>query len=89
MGVGSLVTATLLTVANSTISGNSAGTSGGGISVSPGPVGVDLADSSIVNSTISGNSAGTSGGGIGNFHYAARCKLHDHRQLGTFWRGNL
>jgi predicted outer membrane repeat protein len=40
---------------NSTISGNSAGTSGGGIG------GGDL---SIVNSTISGNSAAASGGGI-------------------------
>jgi hypothetical protein len=45
---------------NSTISGNSAGTSGGGIG------GGGNADLSIVNSTVSGNSAGTSGGGIYN-----------------------
>ena len=48
--------ATSLSVANSTISGNSTPGSGGGISVSGGLV--------IENSTISGNSAGTSGGGI-------------------------
>jgi predicted outer membrane repeat protein len=45
-----------LTVANSTISGNSTALSGGGISVSGGLV--------IENSTITGNSAGVSGGGI-------------------------
>ena len=46
-----------LSVANSTISGNSAADSGGGIYAS-------AVGASIVNSTISGNSAGTSGGGI-------------------------
>jgi predicted outer membrane repeat protein len=61
---GALGIITLPGYDDSTISGNSAGTSGGGISVSPGSIGVNL-DSSIVNSTISGNSAGTSGGGIG------------------------
>ncbi len=45
---------------NSTISGNSAGTSGSGIY----NVGLPL---HAANSTISGNSAGTSGGGIFNF----------------------
>src|SRR6266545_1535721 len=49
-----------VSIVNSTISGNSAGTSGGGI------YGEGLDDLSIVNSTISGNSAGTSGGGIYN-----------------------
>jgi predicted outer membrane repeat protein len=48
-------------VANSTISGNSTGSSGGGISVSGSGL---VPGSSIVNSTISGNSAKTSGGGI-------------------------
>ena len=50
-------------MADSTISGNSTGTSGGGISVSGSGL---VPGSSIVNSTISGNSAGTSGGGIYN-----------------------
>jgi len=49
-------------VADSTISGNSTGSSGGGISISGSGL---VPGSSIVNSTISGNSAGTSGGGIG------------------------
>jgi predicted outer membrane repeat protein len=49
--------ATLLTVANSTISGNSAGTSGGGISTST--------TLRVANCTITGNSA-PSGGGIYN-----------------------
>jgi len=49
-------------VANSTISGNSTGSSGGGISISGSAL---VPGSSIVNSTISGNSAKTSGGGIG------------------------
>jgi predicted outer membrane repeat protein len=53
---------------NSTISGNSAGTSGGGIY---GAL-VNPFTFSIVNSTISGNSAGTSGGGI----YNLRSSLH-------------
>jgi Right handed beta helix region len=48
---------TFLTVANSTISDNLSGETGGGIDVISALV-------SIVNSTISGNSAGTSGGGI-------------------------
>jgi predicted outer membrane repeat protein len=47
---------------NSTISGNSAGTSGGGIYCQGIAQYVH-----IMNSTISGNSAGTSGGGIYNF----------------------
>ncbi len=56
----------LTSVENSTISGNSAATSGGGIY--GGVI-------EIVNSTISGNSAGTSGGGIYNFDsFAERCK---------------
>ena len=55
-GGGIFGTHTFLSVANSTISGNSTPRSGGGISVSGGLV--------IENSTISGNSAGTSGGGI-------------------------
>ena len=54
--MGSLVLHTFLTVANSTISGNSTARDGGGISVSGGLV--------IENSTISGNSAGGNGGGI-------------------------
>jgi CSLREA domain-containing protein len=48
----------VLTITNSTISGNSAGTSGGGIS--------NWGTATITNSTISGNSAGTVGGGISN-----------------------
>ena len=55
-GGGIFGTHTFLSVANSTITGNSTPRSGGGISVSGGLV--------IENSTISGNSAGTSGGGI-------------------------
>jgi predicted outer membrane repeat protein len=55
-GGGIFGTHTFLSVANSTISGNSTPRNGGGISVSGGLV--------IENSTISGNSAGTSGGGI-------------------------
>jgi len=50
-----------LTVANSTIRGNSSGDTGGGIQASSFADGPHV---SIVNSTISGNSAGTSGGGI-------------------------
>jgi len=52
-----------LRVENSTISGNSAATIGGGIYAH---------FTQIVNSTISGNSAGTSGGGI----YEAHSSLH-------------
>ena len=48
-------------MANSTISGNSTGSSGGGISISGSGL---VPGSSIVNSTVSGNSAKTSGGGI-------------------------
>ena len=51
-----------LTVANSTVSGNSSGDTGGGIFASSVIIGGPHV--SIVNSTISGNSAGTSGGGI-------------------------
>ena len=66
-GGGIFGSATFLTVANSTISGNSTGRSGGGILLG------GLPGSSIVNSTISGNSAGTSGGGI--FTYAASLRV--------------
>ena len=77
-----------LTVANSTISDNSSGDTGGGIFASSVVIGGPPV--SIVNSTISGNSAGTSGGGIYNF----RTSLHVanstiSRQFGSFWRGHL
>jgi predicted outer membrane repeat protein len=58
---GAIYGAGTVRVENSTISGNSAATSGGGIY--GGVI-------EIVNSTISGNSAGTSGGGIYNFPYS-------------------
>jgi hypothetical protein len=48
---------------NSTVSGNSAGTTGGGIG------GGEL---TIVNSTVSGNSAGMSGGGLSTFFSSLR-----------------
>src|SRR5206468_6006919 len=56
----------ILTVTNSTFSGNSAGSSGGGITNNA------LGASSrpmvtVTNSTLSGNSAGIDGGGIDNF----------------------
>jgi hypothetical protein len=57
LGGGIVGAATLLTVANSTISGNSAGTSGGGIGTST--------TLRVANCTITGNSA-PSGGGIYN-----------------------
>ncbi len=53
-----------LAVANSTVSGNSSGETGGGIFASSVIIGGPHV--SIVNSTVSGNSAGTSGGGISN-----------------------
>ena len=55
----SIVTGPPVTIANSTLSGNSAGTNGGGI-YAEGPL-VDIS-----NSTLSGNSAKTSGGAIFN-----------------------
>jgi hypothetical protein len=58
-----------LSVANSTINGNS-GTNGGGITVS----GLDPS-SSIVNTTVSGNSAGTSGGGIAIREFNASLRI--------------
>jgi predicted outer membrane repeat protein len=50
-----------VTIINSTISGNSAGESGGGIAVR---------FLTITNSTISGNSAGNNGGGIASYGHA-------------------
>ena len=44
-----------MTLTSSTVSGNSAGTQGGGI---------DAATATLTNSTVSGNSAGTVGGGL-------------------------
>jgi predicted outer membrane repeat protein len=55
-------TTSALTVANSTISGNSSGDTGGGLFASSVIIGGPQV--AIVNSTISGHSAGTSGGGI-------------------------
>ncbi|MEZ5942415.1 MAG: VCBS repeat-containing protein [Planctomycetaceae bacterium] len=55
-GAISNISGGLLTVLNSTLSGNSALSSGGGVR--------NDGMATIVNSTISGNSAGTSGGGV-------------------------
>jgi hypothetical protein len=62
---------TQLTVANSTISGNSSVDNGGGIFADGFAVNFPF-NVSIGNSTISGNSAGTNGGGI----YDVRSLLH-------------
>ena len=54
-----------LIMSNSSVSGNSAGTLGGGIFLSDGTL-------SVSNSTVSGNSAGGEGGGVWGNGYAAR-----------------
>jgi hypothetical protein len=78
-----------VTIVNSTISGNSAGDSGGGINASFLTImnstisgnaasysggGIDAGGVVITNSTISGNSAG-SGGGI--YHYVGNLEISD------------
>ena len=51
------------TVKNSTVSGNSASTSGGGISNWGSQGGASDTSLTVTNSTLSGNSAGSGGGG--------------------------
>jgi parallel beta helix pectate lyase-like protein len=68
-GPGVSNVAGLLTVLNSTLSGNSAGQASDGGGIMSGPLSKTVAGVTLINSTISGNSASGFGGGIAGGYY--------------------